>query len=80
MDKFTYEELGLNKVDTKILKAFKKGSLSNDDFPEMTKEQFSNSLWNIQQMLWGLFPNLKNKKAFVYDNKTKKYTTLFKVE
>ena len=79
MAKFTYEELGLNKVDTKILKAFKRGSISRDDFPEITKEEFFNSLENIKQMLSGLFPNLKHKNPFVYNKKTKKYNSLFKV-
>ena len=40
MNTFKYEELGLSKVDTKILKAFKRGSISRDDFPEITKEEF----------------------------------------
>ena len=79
MNKFTPKELGLSKIDEKVMAQFKKGSISTDDLPEITKEEFLNSLENIQEMLWCLFPNLKNKKAFVYDNKTKKYTTLFKV-
>ena len=76
---YSKKELGFSDVDIRVLRAFNNGGFKRTEISNISKEEFDNSLDNIRQILWGLFPKLKHKDPIVYDRKTKKYQSLFKV-
>jgi len=74
------ESLGWkNNLKEDILRKFIKGSVSKDNFPNITKSKFENTLQGIRNDLYSLFPNMKNKDPFPYNKKTKKYNSLIKI-
>lgn len=74
------ESLGWkNNLKEDILRKFIKGSVSKDNFPNVSKENFEKSLQEIRNDLYRLFPNMKDKDPFPHNKKTKKYNSLIKI-
>ena len=78
-NKKTKDKIMTSELKLKILKAFTKGEISSDDFPNVTKANFKKAIAEIKKDLFRLFPNMKDKNPFPYNKKTKKYKSLIRI-
>ena len=78
-NKKTKDKIMTGELKLKILKAFTKGDISSDDFPNVTKANFKKAIAEIKKDLFRLFPNMKDKNPFPYNKKTKKNKSLIRI-